>query len=361
MSIRLTENASLHPFTPPAQADGAEGEELRDLAAVRNAFYRAVTGRDDEDLTADELLPVIRSDEDEVHLIWTVRVNGELVGQAMVELPLEQGSRTAYVGIELLPRVWGQGIGSAIWLHLEAVARDNERSILHCWAEQPASDGPTLAAPTGFGSVPHDHTARFCLQQGFTLEQVERVSTLELTPEALAGVEALLREAEAASAGYRVVQWMLPTPAERTAGYAWMKSRMSTDAPAADLVLDEEVWDAARVERHDERYLAGGRTVQVTAAEHIATGELCAFNELVIGMDPGAATHQEDTLVLSTHRGHRLGMLVKCAGLLSWREVAPESPLVITYNAEENRPMLAINEAIGFRPVAYVGAWKKAL
>ena len=70
-------------------------------------------------------------------------------------------------------------------------------------------------------------------------------------------------------------------------------------------------------------YTDAGRPLQVTAAQHIDTGELCAFNELVVGKDRTEASHQEDTLVLKEHRGHKLGTLVKCAALLSWRAVRP--------------------------------------
>ena len=116
-----------------------------------------------------------------------------------------------------------------------------------------------------------------------------------------------------------------------------------------------------RVHAHDQRWADLGSTVQVTAAQHIISGELCAFSELSLKGAPDSVTHQEDTLVLGAHRGHRLGMLVKTAGMLAWHERYPDSTRIVTYNAEENRPMLSINEAIGFVPIAYEGAWKKAL
>jgi GNAT superfamily N-acetyltransferase len=125
--------------------------------------------------------------------------------------------------------------------------------------------------------------------------------------------------------------------------------------------VDEEKWDAQRVIDMEQRVAQMGQTLLVVAAEHIQSGELSAFTEIGIGADTTATTHQHDTLVLKDHRGHRLGMLVKSAALIAWQKIAPESPRVITYNAEENRPMLSINEALGFTAVAYEGAWKKEL
>lgn len=362
MSIPLPAGASLRPLVLPARADAADGAQLHTYADVRNAHLRELTGRDDEHLTAAELLPMLRSDSDNAKLQWSVEQHGETIGCVALNMPLDSGARAAYWMISLLRRSWSQGIGSALEPFVETGAREHGRDVLQLWIEHAHTDiGEVVPSPTGYGAVPRDHAARFLLRHGHTLGQVERVSALDWTAEAADHVTALRDEAAKAASGYRVVQWMLPTPAERAGGYAWMKSRMSTDAPAADMEIVEERWDEERVARHDRRYLDRGRRVLVTAAEHAATGELCAYNELTIGADLTLGTQQEDTLVLSEHRDHRLGMLVKTAGLLSWHELFPGSPRVITWNAEENRPMLTINEAIGFAPIAYQGAWKKVL
>lgn len=359
-SSPTTATLEFRPLTVPATVDAPDAHDFLTMTEVRNRTYRAISGNDDDHQTPESLLPHYQPNSYEIRLMWVAVLDGSIVGRVGVDLPLEAGSRAAFWLIELLPEVWGRGIGTAAYRLVERAAAEHGRAVLQSWAQHPDAPGERLVPPTGYGSIPLDHAARFYLRHGYALEQIERCSRLDLRGP-LDQVEALLAEARAASADYRVVQWLLPTPPEFIDGYAWMKSRMSTDVPAAALEFDEETWDADRVALHESRYLEGGNTVQVTAAQHRATGELCGFNELVIGRDPTRATHQEDTLVLTEHRGHRLGLLVKCVGLLAWRRVAPASPRVITYNAEENRPMLDINEVIGFVPIRYEGAWKKDL
>lgn len=360
MSTTTLTGVEFRPLTIPASLDAPDAADFIAMVDVRNRIYREISGHGDEAITAAELLPHYQPDEYEKRFVWLVVRGGRVVGRVNVDVPLHEGSRVVFWLVELLEEAQGQGIGSAGYELVEKTAREHGRTVLQSWAEHRAAEGPRLEAPTGFGSVPRDRAARFYLRHGYALEQIERNSAFDLQGP-FDEVERLLAEAEAASAGYRIVQWSPPTPAEYVDGYAWMKSRMNTDAPAAAMEFDEEVWDAARIARHDLLYTDGGRLLLVTAAQHIESGELCAFNELVVGKDRTEASHQEDTLVLKEHRGHKLGTLVKCAGLLKWRELAPRSPRVLTYNAEENRPMLDINEAIGFVPIAYNGAWKKVL
>ncbi|BDZ38451.1 GNAT family N-acetyltransferase [Microbacterium suwonense] len=363
MSTRITETARLRSLVLPARADAASAEDLRIYADVRNRSIRDVTGRDDDEMTAESLLPILRSTPNASKQQWFIVVDGELVGVAPLSILGDGDGRSAILIVSLLRRFWGRGIGSAVLPELEAVARDAGVERLLTWVPHPtpADTDVALASPTGFGAIPRDHHARFLLRHGYRLEQVERVSTLTWSDAVMQRLRDLRSDAAQRADGYRIVQWLLPTPMEHIRGYARMKEHMSTDVPDADLAMPAETWDADRVRRHDERYIQHGSTVLVTAAQHVGTGELCAYNELSIGPDPTATSHQEDTLVLSSHRGHRLGMLVKTAGLLRWREHHSGSPAVITYNAEENRPMLDINEAIGFTPISYEGAWKKEL
>ena len=354
----------LRPLTIPVSVDDADALDFLAMVDVRNEIYREISANDDEAATASQLLPHFHENPDNDKRCWIVLVDADVVGRVIVDLPAEEGSQVAYWMVELLERVQGRGIGSDVYTVVEETAREAGRSVLQSWAEHPeppaGSDVTRLPSPTTFGDIPLDGPARYYLRHGHTLEQVDRKSVLDVEA-SLANVRALLADATAHADGYRVEQWMLPTPEPYRESFAWAKSRMSTDAPAAGLEVDEEKWDVERLARHDARYIDAGQTVLVTAAVHEETGDVVAFTELCSGADPTATTQQMDTLVLREHRGHRLGQLIKCAAILRWREIAPESTRIITWNAEENRPMLSINEEMGFIPAAYIGAWKKVL
>ena len=360
MTTTIT-GVEFRPLLVPSSIEDADAGDFIEMTNVRNQVYREISGHDDHAMTPAALLPHFAPDPYQERFTWVVVDDGRIVGRVGLDLPNEEGSRVAFWLVELLKEVHGRGLGSQAYAMVEAIAREHGRTVLQTWAEHNELPGPRLAPPTGFGSVPAEETAvRFLAKHGYSLEQVERCSAFDLQS-SFDEVERLLASARESSAGYRVISWFAPAPSEYVDGYAQLKARMVTDAPAAALEFDEEVWDEARVRTNERKYLDGGATLRVVAAQRIATGQLVAFSELSIERDHTKASSQGDTLVLSEHRGHQLGLLVKCENLLAWREFAPRSPRVITYNAEENRPMLDINETVGFRPISYEGAWKKVL
>jgi GNAT superfamily N-acetyltransferase len=199
----------------------------------------------------------------------------------------------------------------------------------------------------------------FLRRRGYRLEQIERISFLHLPVN-----EALLENAfraarDAAGDQYEVVAWTGRTPQDRIEDLLVLRARMSVDAPSAGLEVDEEPWTPARLAKHDDALAIGEQNRLTVAAQYRPTGRLVGFSELVVPNDRARSVQQQDTLVLSEHRGHRLGMLLKAANLQRLAQLRPRPPLVSTFNAEENRHMLAVNEAIGFRAVGCAGCWRK--
>jgi GNAT superfamily N-acetyltransferase len=136
---------------------------------------------------------------------------------------------------------------------------------------------------------------------------------------------------------------------------------MTTDAPQGDLDEPAEEWTIERLDDWEREVEQGPRFAATTAAEHVPSGELVGFTQLMVARDTTRPVDQDDTIVLKEHRGHRLGMLLKVANIRQLEEVAPGHPSIITFNAEENRPMLDVNEAVGFVPVGYEAAWQKTI
>lgn len=288
----------------------------------------------------------------------------DVVGCAFLAMTLKENTHTADIYVGVHPDHQRQGIGTALAARAEEVAADAGRTTFFGWSLAPreaADDEEALVPATGAGRIPADTPGvRFALRRGYTIEQVERMSRLDLPvdPDRLAAFEAEAR----AKAGddYRTHTWE-DLPEEWYEGYAQLMTRMSTDVPQGALDFGEEAWDAERVRAFLQDRADSGHRLLTTLVEHVPSGEIVAGTSFMLQDGKPAFVFQEETIVLEAHRGHRLGMLVKAVNLRELAARYPQTERVHTFNAEENAHMLAINVALGFRPSGAQAEMQKLL
>lgn len=123
------------------------------------------------------------------------------------------------------------------------------------------------------------------------------------------------------------------------------------DAPA-DEGVEPDVWDADRVRAYDASMVDRRQTTYRVLARHRPTGEWAGMSLLCVDEFSPSIAHQEDTNVVRAHRGHRLGLALKCE-LATWlRHERPEVQATDTWNAVDNHHMIAVNERLGCRDIA---------
>ena len=335
-------------LTIPATADAPDAADF--AAAVDVAMTVEAEGyhTDDLRLSPAESLPWWH-DPNSPRRLFGVRVDGRLVARAMYDR-LVTDPENAWAMVQVLSAYRNRGIGSALADAVEGHIRAEGRSKILVYAVSADSPGERIASPTGFGSVPAgNREVRFLRARGYELQQVERASRLALPVDL---------DVPDAGADYRVHHWVDHTPPEWLEDMALLHTRMSTDAPTAGLDEPEDVVTVERLLAMEEAHAASPRSMLTAAAEHVPSGRLAGFTSLSVPIESDRAVHQDDTLVLREHRGHRLGMLLKIANLVHLQRERPGHPSVVTFNAEENRYMLDVNEAVGFEPMGYEGAWR---
>ena len=128
---------------------------------------------------------------------------------------------------------------------------------------------------------------------------------------------------------------------------------MSTDAPQGGFALEAQRWDADRVRERETAAIAAGARSVVTAAQG-PDGRLVAYTEASTCVEDERFGNQGDTLVAPAHRGRRLGLRIKLANLELLCREHPDVRAIDTFNADDNRWMIAVNEAMGFVPIQHI-------
>ncbi|QHC66881.1 GNAT family N-acetyltransferase [Rathayibacter sp. VKM Ac-2759] len=342
---------------PIPERPGAAGwDDFVALTAIGNAVEAEGTGTDDLGYSPETNLGEWRQQEFSPQRAYLAEVEGRAVGSGELHWSAEAQDDAAWLSIAVLPEQRRRGVGTALLDRLSADAADLGRRVLQTWTSHRADAAGDRREPlSGAGSVPSaDPGARWLIARRWSLEQVERVSVARLPLEAF---EDRLRAALGHSAGYDVLHWRGRTPPEWIDDLLLLRTAMSTQAPSAGLSVPEETWTRERLAAHERGAEAGGRVELASAVLHRGSGRLVGY--CTIDLLPGRPALWGDTLVLPEHRGHRLGMLLKLDAL--GQLTATGCRAVYTWNAEENRPMLAVNEAVGFTAVAVEGQWKTVL
>ena len=353
----------IRPIPVPAKLGTPDSVEFEAFAAFAEAIEVEVVGNDELSFGVDELLVLHRDERYTLRRGFGAWDGARLVDVANVVWELDADATTAFSTIfGISPEHRRRGVGSRLLAELERTARDAGRPTLvlrgthHLDAGAPGTE--RLKAPQGEASISADEPAvRFALAHGYALGQLDRMSAMPVTGRADEFSERLAL-LEGSSPGYRLVTWNDRTPEDLIGSLAAAHERMSVDAPSGAIDYEPEVWTADRIRSEEQDALDAGRRAIVTTA---VTGDGVVAGYTTLALAPRKrVAYQDDTLVLADHRGHGLGMRMKLANLIELARVAPDRERVLTWNADENAHMLAINIALGFEPVALDSSWQKS-
>lgn len=256
--------------------------------------------------------------------------DGAAVGAILAQLPRKEDLDRANAVVYVAPGHRRSGLARSLVEQMRAQLLDSGRRVVRGDAETGAV-GQRFAAAIG-------------------ARETQRVVRSRLDLTALRTGD-LAQLADREVAGYRVVTWRDRCPDDLVEGFAQARAAMN-DAPHGAAEREPWDWEAGRVRVWEERQQRRGCRGLVTAAVHEETGAVAGFTEIFAwGTDP-RGVEQEDTAVISTHRGHGLGLLVKAVNLRRLLAAEPRTRWVVTWNAEDNRFMRSVNERLGFVPCA---------
>jgi GNAT superfamily N-acetyltransferase len=297
----------------------------------------------------EESLSVFREDQRTERIVmFTAHDGNEVVGNEMISYPLLDNLDNALVHLTVVPERRRRGVGRVLAAHLLDVVRAEGRKRAMGWVASPFDgEGPGLTFALGLGVTRANENVR----RELDLEGLDD-GTLDMAQRDLVGNRA---------DRYQLVTWIDRAPDELVETAARLMGRMSTDAPQGDSAWEPEAWDAARYREGEVAASSRRRRRFAAGAVDPMSGGLVAYTDIGVSTIRPEIAYQWDTVVDPDHRGHRLGLAIKAENLRRLRRESPESKRVETWNAASNTFMIAVNDALGFRPVERTTAVELAL
>ena len=265
---------------------------------------------------------------------WFVAYDGdEPVGTASIDASDYDNLEMAWLSVRIAPGLRRLGLGVEALRQVEGLAVEMGRPLL-------LLDGLDNEATLGVAAA-----------AGYERRSAEirRVQVVADAPDPRPIRDEALRHAR----DYELLRLERYAPDELLPALVDLTAAIN-DAPLDDLEWEDEVYSPERVRAYERAQIESGYRFRRVVARHRPTGELAGHTVVVVDSQEPTYAEQHDTSVVRAHRGHRLGLLLKAEMLLWLADAEPQVERITTDNAESNRYMIAVNERLGYHPVARI-------
>jgi GNAT superfamily N-acetyltransferase len=267
----------------------------------------------------------------EENYLYTPDRTSDPVGVLVLDMPMRDNLHLVWAQIFVHPEHRRRGYGSAIMN--EALRRTREAGRNTIWVGTAEDDQGARKFVEGFGFSYASHDARR-RQVLADLNQAE--------------VRRRWAEAQEAASDYCLERLQSPVTDQVLAELVEVTAAIN-DAPMGDLTFEHEKFDLQRLRDIETALLGRGDRAYRVITRHRKTGEVGGHTMVMTHPLQPDVGGQGDTAVARHHRGHRLGLLLKIDMMLWLAEAKPQLKIIETWNNVDNKFMINVNEALGYR------------
>jgi GNAT superfamily N-acetyltransferase len=265
------------------------------------------------------------------HYLYVPDQATEPVGALAVELPTRDNLHLIWAQIWVHPDHRRRGHGSVIMNEVLRIAREAGRSTIWVGTAEDDQGAQCFVEKFGFRYASHDARRRQVLAD---IDQTE--------------IQRLWASAQVAASDY-CLERLRPPSSDEVLSELIAVTAAINDAPMGDLTYEDEKFDLQRVQDLETALLGRGHRGYRVIARHRTTGEVGGHTMLITHPLLPDVGMQADTAVARHHRGHRLGLLLKMDMMRWLAEAEPQLTIIETWNNVDNRFMIDVNEALGYR------------